>query len=330
MYKIKAVQIDVNGFCNAGCWFCPVRYEGNPVSEKRDMPLKELDNILKQLKDGKDDFVDKSLYLIYTANYNEVLLYKYFEEMFDVYRKYDFKINILTNGVPLTKSKADIIKKNQDIIGGILLNIPSSNKKTWSEYVNINEKVFDRVIENVKYAMSIMPELIEEKRFYLMVNGVNENSLTDNGGWLDLLENAPKINLDPQNGNLSKEIEGFKELFPGLNIIESYHLYDRAGHLANSKILDQSRAISKYLKPKGEKVVGCNGGIGVRSRTNEWIHITPNGHLFICCADYNFETIYGNINETSLKEIWESSERNNMIKKSYSDMCTRCSAAIWG
>lgn len=330
MHKIKAVQIDVNGFCNAGCWFCPVRYEGNPENQKRDMPLYELENILKQLKDGKGDFVDNSLYLIYTANYNEVLLYKHFEEMFDVYRKYDFKINILTNGVPLTKAKADIINKNKDIVGGILLNIPSSNKQTWSKYVNINEKMFDRVIENVKYLMSIMPDLIEEKRLFLMVNGVNNKSLTENGGWLDLLSNAPELDLDNENGDLAKEIEGFKKIFPGLNIIESYHLYDRAGHLATAGVLDQSNAIKKYLMPKGSKVIGCNGGIGIRSRTNEWIHITPLGHLFICCADYNFETVYGNINEKSLKEIWHSKERSDMVKKSYGDMCTKCSAAIWG
>lgn len=327
---IRAVQIDVNGFCNAGCWFCPVKYQGNPLSQKRDMPLYELDNILKQLCDGKGDFVDPEMNLIYTANYNEVLLYKDFEKMFDIYKKYNFKINILTNGIPLTKIKSDIIKNNKDSIRGILLNIPSANKKTWAQYVNINEKMFDRVVENVKYAMSIMPDLIEEKRFYLMVNGINNNSLTKNGGWIDLLQNAPEFDLDLNNGSLSKEINDFKKLFPGLNIEESYHLYDRAGHLATAGVIDQSAAISKYLKINGKRVIGCNGGLGIKSRTNEWIHISPNGHLFICCADYNFKTIYGNINEKSLKEIWFSKERQDMILKSYSDMCTKCSAAIWG
>ena len=86
----------------------------------------------------------------------------------------------------------------------------------------------------------------------------------------------------------------------------------------------------KYLKKKGSRVIGCNGGIEFRSRTNEWVHINPNGDLFICCADYNFETVFGNVNSTSLKNIWSSRERQEMIKKSYSDMCTKCSAAIWG
>ena len=74
------------------------------------MELGELENILSQLHNGKSDFVDPNLKNIYTANYNEVLLYKNFEEMFDLYRKYNFTINILTNGTPLTKKKVDIIK----------------------------------------------------------------------------------------------------------------------------------------------------------------------------------------------------------------------------
>lgn len=330
MNKIKAVQIDVNGLCNAGCWFCPVSYEGNPKSAIKDMTLDELENILKQLSDGRGDFVDKNLNLIYTANYNEVVLYKYFEEMFDLYRKYNFNINILTNGVSFSKSKIDIVKKNIDIVNGILFNVPSSDKKTWAKYVNMNEKLFDRMMSNIEYSIDQFKDLIKNEKMFLLVNGVNENSLTKNGGWLDLLPAAPDIDLNVESGSLKQEVERFKKIFPDLNIVSSFHLYDRAGHLAQSNILDQGPAIEKYLKKNGSRVIGCNGGIEFRSRTNEWVHINPNGDLFICCADYNFETVFGNVNSTSLKEIWYSGERQNMIKKSYSDMCTKCSAAIWG
>jgi radical SAM protein with 4Fe4S-binding SPASM domain len=82
--------------------------------------------------------------------------------------------------------------------------------------------------------------------------------------------------------------------------------------------------------PKGSRVIGCSGGIEVRSRTNEWIHINPNGDLFICCADYDFETVYGNAFNTSIKEIWHSKNRSDMVENSYSNMCRSCSAAIWG
>ena len=329
-YKIGAVQIDVNGLCNAGCWFCPVSYEGNPKSAIRDMELGELDHILSQLHAGKGDFVDPNLTNIFTANYNEVLLYKNFEEMFDVYRKYGFTINILTNGTPLTKKKVDIIKKNIDVVGGILLNIPSGDKTRWSKYVNLNEKMFDKMVASVLYSTEELKELVEEDRFYLMVNGLNSNSLVENGGWLDILPGAPDLNLDVESGDLAQEVLLLKSLFPSIQVFPAHHLYDRAGHLADSGIIDQTSAINKYLAGEGKKVIGCNGGLGVRSRTNEWIHINPNGDFFICCADFDFKTVYGNSNKSTIKDIWLSKERTDMIEDSYSSMCTRCSAAIWG
>ena len=330
-YLIRGVQIDVNGLCNSGCWFCPVSYAGNPKQAINDMTIAELENIFIQLTEGKKSFVDPNLDLIYSANYNEVLLYKYFEEMLDLYRKYSFKTYILTNGIALKKSRVDIMLKYPDVIQGILLNIPAADEETWAQYVNKDKKLFNTVVKNVKYAQATLKNLTEKDwGFVLMVNGVDNRSLTKNGGWIDLLENSPELDLDENSGTLQKQINKFKELFPGLQITESYHLYDRAGHLEKYKIFTQSPAIEKNLKSKGSKVIGCNGGIGIRSRTNEWIHINPNGDLFICCADYDFETIYGNVNKTSLKEIWNSKDRLKMIENSYNNMCMKCSAAVWG
>jgi MoaA/NifB/PqqE/SkfB family radical SAM enzyme len=329
-YIIKAVQLDVNGICNSSCWFCPVAYAGNPKSAIRDMPIEEIENIFIQLTNGKGDFVDPSLSTIYSANYNEVLLYKDFDKMLSLYKKYNFKTNILTNGVNLTKSKTDLLIKNRDVIQGILLNIPSSDAYTWSKYVGMNIKLFPKVISNVKYFIEENNKLSNPIFIHLMINGIDEMSLTKNGGWLDLLENAPKIDLNLKNGDLQKEYNQFKEIFPDLSISTANHLYDRAAHLETYKIMTQASAIEKYLKPNGPEVVGCNGGIEIRSRTNEWIHINPNGDLFICCADYDFETIYGNAFKNSIKDIWHSKDRKDMVNKSYSTMCRSCSAAIWG
>lgn len=329
-YMIKAVQLDVNGLCNSSCWFCPVAYAGNPKSAIRDMPLLEIENIFKQLTAGKGDFVDPDLVTVYSANYNEVLLYKDFDGMMDLYAKYKFKTNILTNGVNLTRSKTKLLLKHKDSIQGILLNIPSSDPETWSKYVNMNVKLFNKVIENVKYFIEENDKLDKPIFIHLMINGINNLSLTENGGWLDLLENAPKIDLDVQSGDLAKEYNRFKDIFPTLSISTAHHLYDRAAHLETYKIMTQGPAIEKYLMPKGNKVVGCNGGLGVRSRTNEWIHINPNGDLFICCADYDFETVYGNAFDKSIKEIWHSKDRSDMVQEAYSNMCRSCSAAVWG
>jgi MoaA/NifB/PqqE/SkfB family radical SAM enzyme len=328
---LKAVQIDVNGLCNSGCWFCPVSYAGNPESAKRDMSIRELENILIQLTEGKGDFVDPDLDTVYSANYNEVLLYPHFEDMLKLYKQYGFKTFLLSNGVALTKQKIEIINRYPEVVKGLLLNIPASDPDSWAEYTNMNKSLFKHVVANVAYASKTLTHFTKESwSFILMVNGVDNRSLTDNGGWLDLLDGAPKLDLDEHTGTLKQHVKAFEEMFPAINVVESYHLYDRAAHLETFKIMTQRRAIEKYLKPKGSRVIGCAGGLGVKSRTDEWVHINPNGDLFICCADYFFETVYGNVNKTSLKDIWNSKERQDMIQESYSKMCTKCSAAVWG
>jgi radical SAM protein with 4Fe4S-binding SPASM domain len=74
------------------------------------------------------------------------------------------------------------------------------------------------------------------------------------------------------------------------------------------------------------KVIGCNN---MGSRPDTWIHINANGDVFICCNDYDFETVFGNVNEKSIKEIWESQQRKDMIKHSYNTLCRTCVHAIW-
>ena len=328
---IKAIQIDVNGLCNAGCWYCPVSYLGNPKSAVTNMPLATLESILIQLRDGKGDFVDKNLELIYTAHYNEVLLYKDFEEMLKLYQKYGFKINVLSNGVAFTKEKIDLLNKYKDTINEILLNIPSADPEIWSRYVKMNSKLFNKIVENVLYARDTITGFAENEKLLVMVNGLNQKSTLDSGGWVEVLPGAPKIDLDVDTGSLATEVLNLQALFPGIIVFPNHHLYDRAGDLEDLNVISQSGAIKKYLNDGSKKVIGCSGGLPpIRDRTSEWLHINPNGDMFMCCDDFSFETIYENMNEKSLKDIWIGQKRQDMISQARDSICVRCSAAVWG
>lgn len=327
MSTIKVAQIDPNGLCNSGCWFCPVSYAANPEVGRKNMPIDVLDSILGQLVSGKGDFVDPNFNFIYTAHYNEVLLYKHFEEMLQLFRKHGLKTMILTNGTPLTPAKTDIIKNYQDIVLGICLNIPSSDPVRWSKLVKMPEKMFDKLISNIRYAIDNLPHLFSSKNLSIQVNGVNKFSLTEYGGWLDLLPNAPQLDLDPESGNLSLEQKGFKELFPGINVFQMPSLVDRAGILDKENVITNIKGINLHAKNGNKtKVVGCNNMGG---RPNSWVHINANGDVFICCNDYDFETVFGNVNSKPIKDIWMSKEHKDMIKTSFETICTTCSAAIW-
>lgn len=323
-YQISSVQLDPNGLCNSGCWYCPVAYTPNPKFAKKDMPIETLDNILIQLKEGVGEFVSPDFDLIYTAHYNEVLLYKHFEEMLSLFKKYNYKTIILSNGIPLTQDKVDIIKKYQDVVVGICLNIPAAEPIFWGKLTNMNPKIFDKIVANISYAIDNLPEMFCNGSLSIQMNGVEKDSLYQNGGHISILENSPLSSERIEHNYLDHQVGLFEQRFPGLNVYKMSGLVDRAGHLDTFKALTNIDHISD--KSKNKKVVGCSN---MGSRTENWIHINANGDVFICCNDYEFETIYENINNKTIKDIWNSVERKNMIAKSYTSLCTTCSAAIW-
>jgi MoaA/NifB/PqqE/SkfB family radical SAM enzyme len=322
---IKVLELDPNGLCNAKCWYCPVAYGGNPIVGKKNMPIEQLENILDQLHKGRNDFVDPNFKMVINAHYNEVLIYPYFKEMINLYRKYGLVTTLFSNGTNLTKEKIDFIKDNQDIIVHITLNIPSAFSQQWSDYTGLNIKIFDKMIDNLKYAES------QGVKFGIQVNGVQEESLLENGGAIKLLNKAPHLNYDKISGDVAKTISKFKELFPLSAVFSDIHLNDRSGKLEENEILSNQEMIKIQTNNFSKKVIGCAGGEwDAQSRAEDWLHINANGDVILCCHDYDFTTAYININSRDIKSIWNGPERREMIKKSYSGFCRSCKYAVWG
>lgn len=308
---IKFIQLDPNGLCNAGCWFCPVAYEENPEVGRKTMDPSDIRSIVEQVTSGKGDFVDPEFFFVYTAHYNEILIYKYFKEMLDIFREYKIGTMVLTNGIALTKEKTDLITEYKDVVLGLHFNIPSADANTWAKMTNKNIKMHERVMQNVRYSIETFPV----ERISLQINGINNSSLE----YMSLLENAPEINLDNETGDTATAYQEMKKIFPEISISVNASLVDRAGYLDVRKIMKNN------IQSKG-KVVGCNN---MGSRPETWIHINANGDVFICCNDYDFETVFGNIHNASIKEIWNSQSRRDMINHSYETLCKTCVHAIW-
>lgn len=329
-YNISMAQIDPNGLCNMGCWFCPVRYAENPLAQRTNMPIKTFESIIKQLINGKGTFVSDSFDFIYTAHYNEVLLYTHFPEMLEILRKYKIKTIVLTNGTPLTKSRTDLIKEYQDVVYGICFNIPASEPEEWSRATGKPIKMFDRLMEQVSYAVEQLPNMVKSKAMSIQVNGINKNSLIEYGGWIQQLKNAPEMDMDPETGTLARMTNGWKEKFPDLQVYEMPSLVDRNGHLDTHQIITNKSAIESKAKKNNERVIGCGNGIEVGGRPNGWLHVAANGDTFICCNDYDFETVFGNINDKPISDIWMSIEHKMMTVKSFDNFCRTCIHAVWG
>ena len=62
--------------------------------------------------------------------------------------------------------------------------------------------MFDKLIEQVSYAIEQLPEMVAKNTISIQVNGINKNSLVEYGGWIQQLINAPVMDMDPINGTL--------------------------------------------------------------------------------------------------------------------------------
>jgi radical SAM protein with 4Fe4S-binding SPASM domain len=325
---IKVLELDPNGLCNAKCWYCPVAYGGNPVIGRKNMPIEMFINVLDQLDKGRGDFVDPNFSIVINAHYNEILLYPYFEEMIQAYRKYGLKTILFSNGTTLTKEKIDFIKQYPDVVYHITLNIPSAFPEQWSQYTGFNVKMFDKLIENLKYAELELSK--NDMYFGIQVNGIQEESFFENGGAIRLLNKAPHLNYNKDNGDVAKTIEEFKDMFPLSSVFSDVHLNDRSGKLEENDILSNQDIIKIQAENFNKKVTSCAGGeVFAQSRSEEWLHINANGDVILCCHDYDFKTSYINIKDKSIKDIWNGPERREMIDKSYNSFCRSCKYAVW-
>lgn len=316
--KIQRLQLDLFGFCNAKCWYCPVRYLPQPEEGMVQMPLETVDKIFSQLYEEKhkeDGIVSEDFGLFLTTHYSEILLYKDFAGLLELARKYrGLHTFILSNGVNLTKDKVDLIKEYKDVVVHIGLNIPAFTKELWSKRAGFPEKRFDDLMANLKYAEQELSYLGQSLQIH--VNGLSNE---DFNGYMT---KGPKF--DEMGYDLSNEHEQqfrlAQAMFPGFTVTKS-GLMDRTGLL--SDYISNKEFQERRLKTR--TVVGCsNWG----DRGTEWLHVNAAGDVILCCNDYKFDYKFGNVNTQSIREIWGSDAHAATLERAYKEICADCTAAL--
>lgn len=326
--KIGVVQIDLNGHCNAGCWFCPISYVGNPIETKKQMDPDLLEKILEDIYNEKvkeEGVVSKDIDFFFTSHYNEVLMYSHLEHFFKLLRKYKFRAAILSNGTPLTPKKIDLLNQYQDVIYSILLNIPVfSNDELWAKRTKLNKSLFPKLIRNIKY----LEENVKNIPISIQINGFDKGNLFENGGNTTIEQNFPKdFNLNDWEGETYTELKYAQNMFPSLEVFSVTGLMDRGGLLSNVftnyDFIEKNKNITKKQNPQ---VIGCGwdhfkNGSGLPFNT---LCINPLGETFLCCNDFYMEYKFGDFKNNSLKEFWGSQNHIENIEKAYKGICTTC------
>lgn len=332
-FKIHQMQLDPYGVCNARCWFCPVKYKGNPDHGKEIMSPELLRKIIENLieeRNKENGLVSKSFGGFYTAHYNEILLYPHFEELLKICQEYKLCFMVLSNGIPLTPEKVDLLVKYRGVVNGICLNIPAFDPETWSKRSGINIKQFDKLISNIKYAMEKLPDMVKYKSFSIQVNGSTDYSFSNRGGWLDKGPEFPQdMDLNPHTGELVQQVQKAKDLFPGMQVFDVPSLIDRAGLLDH--VMTNKKAIKRNLQRGDEtkKVIGCGNGREVGGRPVGWIHVNAAGKVFLCCNDYDMEVQFGDFKTQTLRDFWGTEYHQQKVQESYDTICRNCASALF-
>ncbi len=297
---IEFGQADFNGLCNAKCWYCPVKYEGNPSEFKHNTSLHYIEVMLANIRRSK--LLKPGFDFIYTCHYNEILLHPEFEEILKLFRKYGFKTMILSNGTPLIPSKVNIILNYSDVVVGTALNIPDIDKEKWSKKAGFSETVYNTLIRNLSYINDNYPAAT------IQINTA-KSGITEFG----------VLGTDEENARI---VGTFRQKFPNLKIAVLDWLSDRAGRLTEHKVL-----IDKKFN-KGRIISGCNHSGSEGGRIYSWFHLNPKGDLFICCDDYDMKYKFGNLLEKEFDDIWVSDLHAEVILKARSEICVNCFAAV--
>lgn len=322
--KITDLQIDPFGYCNAKCWFCPVAYKSLPADKAKHMHPDLFEKIIHNLvyeKEKINGIVSSSFNHFYTAHYNEVMLYKYLEEMFTIARKYNLKTTICSNGTNFSEKKIEILKKYKDTIAYIYLNIPAFEEDLWKKRSGIKNKSFKDLKQNVINLMNAFPDMVKQKTLSIGVNVPNKNF----GENIILKKKSPDIDTSI-NGELFKQVELGRKIFNNLTIYPIPDLTDRAGFLSKREIISNEKIIQINSNLKKE-VADCN--LGESSRLYQWLHVNSLGEAFICCNDYDYDYVFGSLANQNLSQIWFDKKHVDVINQSLNNMCKNCCNAVW-
>ena len=147
--KFKKIYIEITNKCNLNCSFCSINDR-----VKREMTLSEFEYILSNI----DDYTD----YVYLHVKGEPLLHSRFNNILDLCKKYDKKVNITTNGTMLKHRLDDIIDTN--ILRQINISLQSLT----------SDKYLLDILESIK-------KLLEQTNIQIVLRfwGLNNNKFND-------------------------------------------------------------------------------------------------------------------------------------------------------
>lgn len=333
-HQLWRITIDTNPEdCNLSCIMCE---EHSPYSDfietlyketgtkRRRMPFEWIVNIFEQAyKLGVKEIIPSTM--------GEPLLYKGFEQIFDLSEQYGIKINLTTNGT--------FPKKTVEVWAKLIVPNTTDIKISWNAATAATaQKVmqgidFGKCIENVKTFVRIRDEHYQNTGYFCRVTFQLTFMQNNMHELADIIKLAAEIGVDRVKGHqLWDHFSEIKDLSfrKDVESIKKWNTYVSEAYIARDK----------YLKPNGEKILLENIIPLEFSETeevpenyvcpflNKELWISATGKISPCCApDKMRQSLgdFGNIEAFSLEQILNSETYQNLARNyKKNPLCKTC------
>jgi len=318
--------------CNLTCIMCE---DHSPFSTtqrdriknrmpKKRMPIELIHKIMAEAK-------AMGIREIIPSTMGEPLIYKHFTDILAICHQYDMKLNLTTNGTfPI---------KGVNAWANLIVPVTSDVKISWNGATKATqEKImlgsqWEKVVKNVQDFIAIRDEYAKQGKNYCRVT-FQLTFLKENVNELaDIIELAINLGVDRVKGHHLwahfKEIEVSSmrrdvESIRGWNAaVEKAYAIAEKKLLPNGKkiLLENIHFITDMVKPEQSYEGEC-------PFLGKEVWIATDGRFNPCCApDKERRSLgeFGNLNEISLKEIWNSDQYRDLLAN-YADkaVCQKC------
>lgn len=290
----SAFCIQTINACNASCIMCPL------AQTEKKTPIILSDKLFKKII---KEIIQEQLKFtyIYLFLQNEPLMDK------DIFKKLrlikrlsngKIKTGLVTNGSLFTKEKVKEIEQFE--LDELIFSIDAVTEATYNKVrqgLNFND-----VLSNIENVIDSCYNGYLAVKFVVQKDNIGE------------LEHFKKYWLSK---DIPVQITDLRNRSGDLNSFNDIHLDDKKNTLS-SKII---RFIMKKI------IRGCSTPLTT-------FNILSNGDVILCCDDFSNKLILGNVQQSSIKEIWNSENYNKirdmLFKGNYENIpaCRTCSKII--
>lgn len=301
--QLTNLHIEITSLCNERCIHCYIPHDYKISYMKPDLFY----SIIQQCFDLK--------LLHITISGGEPMVHKNFIDFLRKCREYDFSVNLLSNLTLLNEEIINEMKANPLL--GVQVSLYSMDSEIHDEITQMKGS-----FEKTKNAILKLIENDIPLQISCPIMKQNKDSFKDVINWAK----KHKIQVGDDYGIIASYNHTTQNLNCRLSI-------DEIKFLLEDKITNDSTYIEK-LKIEAEKKAKSKADDFVCSVCNSSICIADNGNVYPCAGWQGY--VVGNINKSSLKDIWENSDKvqylRNLRKKDFSkcincidkEFCTMC------